>query len=96
MYKDDQSSDRYFSRSDNQPLADLGIPAHTLCVAFDYPDYHKVSDHWEKIDYANMAVVNRAVALGLLRLASDAPPPQWNAMYPQAQRYVEAGRRLHQ
>jgi Zn-dependent M28 family amino/carboxypeptidase len=96
VYKDDRASDAYFSRSDNQPLADLGIPSHTLCVAFDFPDYHKVSDHWEKIDYANMAIVDRAVALGLLRLASEAPPPRWNESYPPAQRYVDAGKRLHQ
>jgi Zn-dependent M28 family amino/carboxypeptidase len=96
VYKDDRSSDPYFARSDNQPLADLGIPAHTLCVAFDFPDYHKVTDHWEKIDYANMAIVDRAVALGLLRLASDAAPPKWNGSYALAQRYVDAEKRLHQ
>jgi len=95
VYKDSQGSDPYFSRSDNQPLADLGIPAHTLCVAFDYPDYHKVSDHWEKVDYANMATVDRAVAFGLFHLASDAPPPQWNESYAPAQRYVAASKRLH-
>ena len=64
VYKNPQNSDAYFSRSDNQSLADLGIPAHTLCVAYDFPDYHKVSDSWEKIDYDNMAAVDRAVALG--------------------------------
>ena len=37
VYKDEQASDPYFARSDNQALADVGIPAHTLCVAFDYP-----------------------------------------------------------
>ena len=95
VYKNLQNSDVYFSRSDNQSLADLGIPAHTLSVAFDFPDYHKVSDSWDKIDYDNMAAVDRAVALGMLRLASDAPPPKWNAQYAPARRYVEAGRRLH-
>ena len=41
VYKNPQNSDAYFSRSDNQSLADLGIPAHTLCVAFDFPDYQR-------------------------------------------------------
>jgi Zn-dependent M28 family amino/carboxypeptidase len=95
VYKDDRASDAYFSRSDNQPLADLGIPSHTLCVAFDFPDYHKVSDHWEKIDYDNMATVDRAVALGVLHLASDAPAPKWNESYAPAQRYVTAAKRLN-
>jgi Zn-dependent M28 family amino/carboxypeptidase len=95
IYKSAKNSDPYFSRSDNQSLADLGIPAHSLGVAFDFPDYHKVSDSWDKIDYDNMTAVDRAVALGLLRLASDEAPPKWNAEYPPARRYVEAGRRLH-
>ena len=95
VYKNPQNSDAYFSRSDNQSLADLGIPAHTLCVAYEFPDYHKVSDTWEKIDYDNMAAVDRAVALGMLRLASDATPPKWNEQYGPARRYADAARRLH-
>jgi hypothetical protein len=95
VYKNAQNSDAYFSRSDNQSLADLGVPAHTLCVAYDFPDYHKVSDSWEKIDYDNMATVDRAVALGMLRLASDAAPPKWNEQYAPARRYADAARRLH-
>ena len=94
VYKNPRNSDAYFSRSDNQQLANLGIPAHTLCVAFEFPDYHKVSDSWEKIDYDNMASVDRGVALGLLRLASDAAPPQWNEQYAPAQRYVDAAHKL--
>jgi Zn-dependent M28 family amino/carboxypeptidase len=95
VYKHPKNSDPYFSRSDNQALADLGIPAHTLGVAFEFPDYHKVSDSWDKIDYDNMAAVDRAVALGMLRLASDAPAPKWNDRYGPARRYVDAGHRLH-
>ena len=95
VYKHPKNSDPYFSRSDNQSLADLGIPAHTLGVAFDFPDYHKVSDSWDKIDYDNMAAVDRAVALGMLRLASDEAPPKWNEQYAPARRYVDAARRLH-
>jgi hypothetical protein len=95
VYKHPTNSDPYFSRSDNQSLADLGIPAHTLGVAFDFPDYHKVSDSWDKIDFDNMAAVDRAVALGMLRLTSDAAPPKWNEQYAPARRYVDAARRLH-
>jgi len=95
VYKNEQASDPYFSRSDNQALADVGVPAHTLGVAFDFPDYHKVGDHWEKIDYGNMAKVDRAVALALLHLASDAPPPKWNESNPKAKKYVDAAKKLH-
>ena len=94
-YKDAKASDPYFDESDNLSLARAGVPAHTLCVAFEFPDYHKVTDSADKIDYANMAAVDRAVALGLLRLASDALPPQWNDSYGPARRYAEAGKRLH-
>ncbi len=95
VYKNEEASDAYFSRSDNQALADVGIPAHTLCVAFDYPDYHKAGDHWEKIDYNNMAKVDRAVALALLHLASDTVPPKWNADNPKAKKYADAAKKLH-
>lgn len=94
VYKDSSSSDPYFARSDNQALADAGIPAHTLCVAFDYPDYHGVGDEWPKIDYANMAKVDDAVALGVLHLASDAPAPKWNVTNPSAKKYAEAAKKL--
>jgi hypothetical protein len=95
VYKNEEASDAYFARSDNQALADVGIPAHTLCVAFDYPDYHKVGDHWEKVDFANMAKVDRAVALALLHVASDAPPPKWNESNPKAKKYADAAKKLH-
>ena len=95
VFKNPKNSDPYFSRSDNQSLADLGIPAHTLSVAYDFPDYHKVSDSWDKIDYDNMAAVDRAVALGIMRLASEAAPPQWNEQYAPARRYADAAHRLH-
>ena len=31
-------------------------PDLTLGVAFEFPDYHKVSDSWDKIDYDNMSM----------------------------------------
>ena len=34
------NSDRYFAFSDNQALADQGVPAHTISVAYEFPDYH--------------------------------------------------------
>lgn len=94
IWKDAESSDAYFGRSDNQSLADLGVPAHTLSVAYQYPDYHKVSDTADKIDYANMATVDRGIAVGLLAVANAAEAPKWNEAYGPAQKYVEAARKL--
>jgi Zn-dependent M28 family amino/carboxypeptidase len=95
VYKHEKNSDAFFSRSDNQALANAGIPAHTLCVAFIYPDYHNVGDHWEKIDYANLAKVNRMIALALLTVADNAEPPKWNESNPKTERYVDAWKTLH-
>jgi len=90
IYLDKQGSDAYFERSDNAALADQGVPAHTLAVAFDYPDYHGLGDEWQKIDYNNMAKVDRAVALGLLNLANSTRAPQWNVNNPKTRAYRDA------
>ncbi|MCB8933091.1 MAG: M28 family peptidase [Fimbriimonadaceae bacterium] len=88
------NSDAFFGRSDNQALADAGVPAHTLCTTFIFPDYHKVSDHWDKVDFENMAVVDRMVALGLMALADSTQVPHWSEN-PRAARYREAWKGLH-
>ncbi len=90
VFKHPKNSDDFFGRSDNQALADQGVPAHTLCVAFEYPDYHGLGDHWEKVDYDNMARINRMVALSLLMIADNPVAPKWNEANPKTSRYVEA------
>jgi hypothetical protein len=95
VYQHPTKSDAFFGRSDNQALADLGVPAHTFGTAFEFPDYHGLGDHWEKIDYANMERVVRAVGLGLLRVADDPQAPRWNETNPRAAKYVEAWKKLH-
>ena len=95
VYKHARNSDSFFGRSDNQALADRGVPAHTICVAYVYPDYHGLGDHWDKIDYQNMAKVNRSVALGLVLIANNAQAPRWNEANPKAARYVKAWKELH-
>lgn len=95
VYKDDKRSDPFFARSDNQALADLGIPAHSICVAFEFPDYHAVGDEWQKLDYDNMAKVDQMVALGLVMLADTDTAPKWNESAAGAKKYVDAWRALH-
>ena len=90
VYRHPTKSDSFFRRSDNQSLADLGIPAHTLSVAFEFPDYHGAGDHWEKIDYANMQRITRLVALGLHLIANDVKEPLWSEQNPKTRRFVEA------
>jgi hypothetical protein len=94
VYMNKEASDAYFTRSDNASLAEQGVPAHTLCVAYDYPDYHGLGDEWQKIDYANMAKVDRMVALGLLDIANSPRAPQWNAENPKTQPFRDAQAKL--
>ena len=90
VYRHPRNSDAYFGRSDNQALADLGVPAHTLCVAFAFHDYHGPADHWDRLDYDNMAKVDRMVARALLILADDPNEPKWDESNPRAARYLKA------
>ncbi|HLF85019.1 MAG TPA: M28 family peptidase [Blastocatellia bacterium] len=90
VYKHEQNSDSFFARSDNQALADQGVPAHTLCTAFVYPDYHGAGDHWDKIDYANMEKVDRMVALAVVMIANNSEAPKWNEANAKTARYVKA------
>lgn len=85
----------YYDRADNLWFARAGVPAHTIAVAAEFPDYHKPGDKWQKIDYSNMAKLDRAIALGLLELASAAAPPQWNPSAPAARKYSEAAKKLY-
>ena len=64
---------------------------HTVVVAFEYPDYHGLADEWEKIDYPNMAKVDRGVAAGILEIANAPHAPAWSASK-EAAPYREAGK----
>jgi Zn-dependent M28 family amino/carboxypeptidase len=90
IYNDPKRGDFYFRQSDNASFADRGIPSTTLAVTFMFPDYHQPGDRESKIDYGNMAKVDRAVALGLMLLANAAEAPHWNTANPKTKHYVRA------
>jgi Zn-dependent M28 family amino/carboxypeptidase len=71
-----RDADSFYDRSDNYPFAEMGVIAHTVVVAYEYPDYHGPGDKWEKIDYANMALVDKAVAAGVVQVANTPEPPR--------------------
>jgi hypothetical protein len=87
---DEPNGDSYFARSDNARFADAGVPDTTISVAYMFPDYHAVGDEWPKLDYENMAKVDRAVALAALDLANSGAAPQWNAADARTARYIKA------
>jgi len=92
VQKPKRGSDPYFERSDNLPFAEAGVPAHTICVALEYPDYHGAGDEWEKIDYENMARTDRMIATAVLTIAQSATVPAWNRANPVVQRFVDKAR----
>lgn len=87
-------SSPFFMASDNAALAAAGIPAHTLCTAFEFPDYHKVGDSADKLDYKNMEKVVRVAAEAMLKIANSDTEPKWNADLPRVKRYIEAQKKL--
>ncbi|MGV3616965.1 MAG: M28 family peptidase [Fimbriimonas sp.] len=92
VQKHPQFSDQFFVASDNAALALQGIPAHTICTAFMFPDYHKAGDHWDKLDYANMAKVNKMVAMSVMMLGDSDKEPQWDDKNPKTAKFREARR----
>jgi hypothetical protein len=90
VVKNEQLNVRYFAQSDNQALADAGVPAHTLSVGYAFPDYHKPGDEWPKLDYENLAKVDVTVALAVFRVANSIETPQWNKDIPNTERYIKA------
>ena len=95
IYKHPRNSDAYFFASDNGPLAQVGVPAHTLGVTFMFPDYHRVGDEWQKIDYDNLAKIDRMVALSLLLVANSEEAPRWNESNSKTAAYVKAWKERH-
>ena len=52
------SGDTYYQRSDHYNFAKKGIPVVFFCDG-EHPDYHQVTDHAEKLDYAAMEAITR-------------------------------------
>lgn len=93
-FRDGANSDLFFARSDNQALADAGVPAITVAVAWTFADYHRPGDEWDKLDYANMERAVRTCAVAVWRAANADARPAWVTDHPRTSRYVEAHRRL--
>lgn len=85
----------YFNASDNAAFANAGVPANTVSTAYNFPDYHQVGDHWDKIDYENMTKIVRSVCAGVLALANSERPVKWNEANEKTKKYVEAWKSLH-
>ncbi|MCW5977844.1 MAG: M20/M25/M40 family metallo-hydrolase [Bryobacteraceae bacterium] len=87
LLRDARHDEEYFAFSDNIAFAEKGVPAHTVCTSFYFPDYHQPGDHWDKLDYGNMAGVTRMIALGALMTADSTALPRWNERNSKADKY---------
>ena len=52
------SGDKFYQRSDHYNFARKGIPVVFFCDG-EHEDYHKVTDHADKLDYAKMELITR-------------------------------------
>lgn len=81
-YDDPKDPERFFFRSDHYNYARKGIP---IIFYFDgvHEDYHRPSDHPDKIDYQKMEKVARTVMATLWALANSPERPKVDKQLPQ-------------
>jgi len=68
------SGEMLFRASDNYPFFEKGIVAHSFSAGSLHDDYHKVSDHVEKLELRHMTRVIQGLFAGTLHLANGATP----------------------
>ncbi len=95
IFRHKKYSDAYFRISDSPVFADMGIPAHTLFVTYDFPGRHASGDRSDRLDYGNFEKITRAVALGVLTIANHPEPPRWNEANRKARPYLQAWKLRH-
>lgn len=77
FHPDPYPDQNLFYRSDNATLARLGVPAHTISTSKmdSEPNYHKVSDHVETLDLANMTQIIKAIATSSTSIVAGKDTP---------------------
>jgi hypothetical protein len=83
-------NETFYPRGDQISFANAGVPAVTLSATYEYPDLHKPSDEWQKLDYENMAQLDRCIGLATWVVANNDKAPQWNRDNPKTANFVEA------
>jgi Zn-dependent M28 family amino/carboxypeptidase len=77
FYPDPYPEKQLFYRSDNETLARLGVPAHTISTSKmdNEPNYHRVSDQVETLDMSNMAMIIKSIALSSKTIVAGKDTP---------------------
>lgn len=91
-----QYSAAFFVASDNYSFAKVGVPAHTLCTAFEFPDYHRVGDSADKLDYINMEKIVKLTAATVLDIVNSNSRPVWNRYEKGAKKFIDAAKKLEE
>jgi len=74
--KDPYADENLFSRSDNYPFARKGVPAHTLMLTKPTDVYyHSVKDETNTLNFQNMSLIIKAIAISTEGLVSGADTP---------------------
>ena len=73
---------RIFYRSDHYNFAKVGIPVAFYTTGL-HPDYHRVTDSPDKIDYTSMETITRNVAAAGWVIGNAATRPKLNAKLPE-------------
>lgn len=74
--KDQFIKDDLFRRSDNFPFALQGIPAHSIMLTFPSdPFYHSVNDEVETLDFEDMSLIIKGIALSCSGLVTGKDTP---------------------
>lgn len=87
-------SDPFFFASDNAAFASAGVPANTISTSYEFPDYHKVGDEWQKIDYENMVKIVRSICSAVQVIGNSATEVKWNESNEKTKKYAEAQKQL--
>jgi hypothetical protein len=72
---------RIFYRSDHYNFAKMGIPIAFFTTGL-HPDYHRLTDSPDKLDYKSMAAITRTIAAVGWVVGNSATPPKINAKLP--------------
>jgi hypothetical protein len=77
FYPDPYPEKQLFYRSDNETLARLGVPAHTISTSKmdNEPNYHRLSDQVETLDLSNMAMIIKSIALSSKTIVAGKDTP---------------------
>ena len=70
------SGDMLYRASDNWPLADKGVIAHSFSAGSLHSDYHQPTDDWQRLELDHMTAVIRGLFAGALPIANGELTPK--------------------